>query len=96
MEQISGPFNGFYIATYASDAGGPGINYLGYAKICRGRPDSYWDALCCAKVCGVRLHDTPQGAIIDAEGRARAQTDNLEPFAASKPARTRRRVGVLN
>lgn len=96
MEQISGPFDGFYIATYASDAGGPGRNYLGYAKICRSKPDSYWDARCCAKVCGERIHATPQAAIMDAEGRARAQTANLAPFAQARPARARRRIEILS
>jgi hypothetical protein len=84
MERISGPYNGFYIASYAGDGGGPGTKYLGYSKICRGRPDSYWDAHCCAKICGEQIHTTPQAALNEAEDRARQQTGNLAVFAFAK------------
>ena len=80
MERITGPYNGFYIATYAGDAGGPGLNYLGYSKICRGRPDNYWDAHCCAKICGELTHRTADEALAEAERKAREQTGNLAAF----------------
>jgi hypothetical protein len=85
MERISGPFNGFFIATYACETGGPGPNWLGYSKICRGRPDNYWDAHCCAKVSGERIHDSPQEALLEAERRAWEHTGNLVPFTFAKP-----------
>jgi hypothetical protein len=86
MERITGPFNGFFIATYACETGGPTPSYLGYSKICRGRPDNYWDAHCCAKVSGAQTHATPQEALVEAERRACEQTGNLAPFAFAKPA----------
>lgn len=87
MERISGPFNGFYIASYASESAGPSPSFFAYAKICRGKPENYWDAHCCAKVSGEQLHPTAQAAIAEAEHRARAQTDQLAPYAFAKPQR---------
>jgi hypothetical protein len=85
MERISGPFNGFYIASYASESAGP--SFFAYAKICRGKPENYWDAHCCAKVSGEQLHPTAQAAIAEAEHRAREQTGTLAPYAFAKPQR---------
>lgn len=85
MERISGPFNGFYIATFASESGGPHPSFFAYSKICRGKPDNYWDAHCCAKVSGEQLHATPQAAIDEAERRARDETAVLAPFALAQP-----------
>jgi hypothetical protein len=86
MERITGPFNGFFIASYACEAGGDSPSYMGYSKICRGRPDNYWDAHCCAKVSGGRPYGTAQEALVEAERRAWEQTGNLVPFAFAKPA----------
>jgi hypothetical protein len=90
MERISGPFNGFYIATYAGESGGPAASFFAYAKICRGKPENYWDAHCCAKVSGEHLHPTAQQAISEAERRARDQTRQLAPYAFAQPARAER------
>lgn len=87
MEQITGPFQGFYIASYACETGAPGAHYLGYSKICRRKPESYWDAQCLVKLCGDELHATPQEAVLDAERRARGQLGRLAPAATKmKPA----------
>lgn len=94
MERISGPFNGFYIATYASSTGGPGANYLGYSKICRGRPENYWHAHCCATIAGAQIHTSPKEAMNDAERLAREQTGSLAPFAFAKAAQARQRAIV--
>jgi hypothetical protein len=85
MEKISGPYNGFYIASYASESAVPGSSFFAYAKICRGKPENYWDAHFCAKVSGERLHPTAQAAIAEAERRARARTGQLVSFAFAKP-----------
>ncbi|MEJ6023345.1 hypothetical protein [Ramlibacter sp. PS4R-6] len=85
MERITGPFNGFYIASYAGESGGLTPSFYAYAKICRGKPDNYWDAHCCAKIPGEQLHPTAQRAIAEAEKRAREHTGALAPFAFAKP-----------
>jgi hypothetical protein len=85
MEKISGPYDGFYIASYASESG-PGPSFFAYAKVCRGKPENYWDAHCCAKVSGERLHPTAQAAIAEAERRAHVQARQLAPFAFAKAA----------
>ena len=45
MERISGPVNGFYIATYACPVGEFGTQYLGHARICSVQPRSFWEAI---------------------------------------------------
>jgi len=42
MERISGPVNGFYIATFACPV--HDREYVGQARICRTRPRSFWEA----------------------------------------------------
>lgn len=84
MERISGPFNGFYIATYAGESGGPSPSFFAYSKICRGKPQNYWDAHCCAKLSGERLHPTAAAAVNELERRAREHTARLAPFAFAK------------
>jgi hypothetical protein len=87
MERISGPFNGFYIATYAGEASGPASSFFAYAKICRGKPENYWDAHFCAKLPAEKPHPTVHGAIAEAEKRAREHTDRLASFTFAGPAR---------
>jgi hypothetical protein len=94
MERITGPFNGFYIATYAAQAGDAGRSFLAYAKICRGKPDNYWDAHCCAKISTERAHDNAHDALHEAELRARGETQNLVHFAIAKPPVNERRVDI--
>jgi hypothetical protein len=80
MERITGPHQGFWIASHASETGD---RFLGYAKICRRRPESYWDANCLVKLCGDDLHgDAPQ-AIAEVERRAR---DQLRALGTPQPA----------
>ena len=83
MERISGPYNGFYIATYAGESSTT-ASFFAYAKICRGKPANYWDAHCCAKVPAITPHPTAQAAIAEAEQRAREQTGALAPFTLAK------------
>jgi hypothetical protein len=87
MERISGPYNGFYIASYTGESSGPAAGFYAYVKICRGKPRNYWDAHFCAKLPGEKLHPTAQGAIADAEKRAREHTGQLASFAFARPAR---------
>lgn len=81
MERITGPHHGFYIASYASEGGAPAEGYLGYAKICRRRPESYWDANCLVKLCGEGLHGDPAHALEEAQQRAIEQLRSLAPAA---------------
>ena len=80
MERITGPHHGFYIAAYASEIGASSEGYLGYAKICRHRPESYWDANCLVKLCGEGLHGDPQHALEEAQQRAMDQLRTLLPL----------------
>jgi len=84
MERITGPHHGFYIAAYASETGASSEGYLGYAKICRRRPESYWDANCLVKLCGEGLHADPQHALEEVQQRALEQLRFLLP--SSEPA----------
>lgn len=84
MERITGPHQGFYIASYASDTGAAAEGYLGFAKICRRRPESYWDANCLVKLCGEGLHADAAQALAEAQQRALDQLRSLA--TASEPA----------
>lgn len=77
MERITGPHEGFYIASYACETGASVYRYLGYSKICRRRPESYWDASCLVKICGERLHGDTQHALDEAENQALHQLRSL-------------------
>ena len=76
FERVVGPIKGYYIASYACETGVAGEEYLGYSKLCRSHPDSYWDARAFAKVCGMRLASSPETAIDEAESAARHQIAN--------------------
>ena len=72
MEKIVGPIHGFYVATYAwpsPDA----QRYSSYAKICRQKPGSYWDARCLFKMFGGENHATAATALAMANMVAREQ-----------------------
>jgi hypothetical protein len=84
MERITGPHQGFYIAAYASETGASAEGYLGYAKICRRRPESYWDANCLVKLCGEGLHADPAQALEEVQQRAMDQLRSL--VATPEPA----------
>lgn len=73
MERVSGPHNGFYIATYACETGGASERYLGYSKICRRKPETYWEAQCYVKLCGQLVHRSAERAMEEVEQRAREQ-----------------------
>lgn len=78
MERISGPHHGFYIASYAAETGAAAAGgWLGYAKVCRRRPESYWDANCVVKLCGAGLHESAEQAIDEAEQRAIEQLQSM-------------------
>lgn len=70
MDRVTGPFDGHFVASSASEIGG---RYLGFAKVCCQRPRSFWLATlcegagCCAHLCGGGLFDTPEAALASAE-----------------------------
>jgi hypothetical protein len=82
MERITGPHLGYYVASYACETGASGERFLGYAKICRRRPDSYWDASCVVKICGDRLHADDAQAVDEVEERALQQLRRILTEAA--------------
>jgi hypothetical protein len=82
MEKIVGPLNGFYVAMYAS----PSMDqqrYTSYAKICRHKPVSYWDARCMFKMFGGEHHPTAAAALSMAAALAREQIQDLPSFDCS-------------
>lgn len=42
--RVTGPFEGFYIASYACPMGNLGAEFTGHYKVCAFEPESYWDA----------------------------------------------------
>lgn len=81
MEEIVGPINGFYVATYTA----PTANQLhaSYAKICRREPSSYWGAQCLVKLFAGEDHESPAAALAMAHQVARDQIDDLPSLDCS-------------
>jgi hypothetical protein len=78
MERIEGPLKGYYLAAYACPSGARG-GYVGYVKVCRSRPASYWESDCLLKD-GIGLATrTPRQALDAAMDLARHQVDSLPP-----------------
>ncbi|TFZ07090.1 hypothetical protein EZ313_10870 [Ramlibacter henchirensis] len=77
MDRVTGPFDGYYVASSANEIGAGSGRYLGFAKVCCTRPGSFWlaalceDPGCCAHLCGGGLFDTPDAALASAELLAR-------------------------
>ncbi|HYD75251.1 hypothetical protein [Ramlibacter sp.] len=73
MDRVTGPFDGRWVASSASEMGAGSGRYLGFAKVCCTRPGSFWLATlceqpgCCAHLCGGGLFDTPEAAMASAE-----------------------------
>lgn len=82
MDRITGPVDGYFVASYACEMGELGDRYLGFAKVCCCKPASFWLATlcdepgCCAHLCGGGLFDTPEAAVASAELLARAHIRN--------------------
>jgi hypothetical protein len=102
MDRVTGPFDGYYVASSASEMGAGSGRYLGFAKACCSRPGSFWlatlceDPGCCAHLCGGGLFDTPEAAMASAEllarnhirGRVAAVANGAPASAGSQGAAT--------
>ena len=82
MERITGPVHGFYVASYASPVGDD-RRYCSYAKVCRDKPSSYWEARPVLKLFGGERHRSAEEAIAGAHRAARDQIENLPPLDCS-------------
>ena len=82
MEKIAGPFKGCFVATYAWPTI-DGVRFTSYAKICRVKPASYWDAQCLFKIFGGEHHATAVAALAIAELLARDQIEDLPSLECS-------------
>lgn len=102
MDRVTGPFDGYFVASSASEIGAGSGRYLGFAKVCCSRPGSFWLATlceapgCCAHLCGGGLFDTPEAAMASAELLARGhirgrgvatQASATAPQGAATPLR---------
>jgi hypothetical protein len=76
MEKITGPINGFYVASYAIEIAGSG-RFSAYAKVCSRPPESYWEARCIFKLFGGEDHPSAEAALAWANLAARAQIVRL-------------------
>jgi hypothetical protein len=92
MERVWGPVNGFYVAAYATPAGG-GDRFCSYAKVCWTRPASYWDADCAFKIFGGEQHRSIEDALGSAALQARNEV-TLLPSHATALARRRQREHI--
>ncbi len=84
-ERVSGPVKGYHIAAYASETTEPGGGYLGYFKLCRDTPESYWEADCLLKRCCPEPLPSVEDAMEMAMELALRQIGNL-PALGDLPA----------
>ena len=82
MEQIVGPVNGFFVASYAWPSM-DGTRYTSYAKICQRKPTDYWSADCLFKLFGGEHHATVAAALATAHLAAYEQIDDLPSLECS-------------
>jgi hypothetical protein len=82
LEKIAGPFSGFYIASYVAPSADARC-YTSYAKICRRRPASYWEAESIFKLFGGERHVSEAVALATANLAAREQIDHLPSLECS-------------
>jgi hypothetical protein len=82
MDQVVGPINGFYIASYAWPSM-DGARYTSYAKICRHKPGDYWSAECMFKLFGGEHHASVPAALATANAVAVAQIEDLPSLECS-------------
>lgn len=84
QERVTGPFEGFFIASYGCCIGGLGNEYIGSFKICETRPVSYWDAR--AKFIGWCSHTEPTSLAAMELAEGTAQERILDTFLSPGPA----------
>ena len=84
VERISGPLQGYYVAAYACEMGELGSKYIGYYKIFRDKPRSYWDGECLLKGCVEDVCATADEAIGSAFRMASDQVANLPDLPAHR------------
>lgn len=77
VERVSGPLKGYFVAAYACEMGELGSKYIGYYKICRDEPVSYWEGDCLLKGCAEEVCETAEQAINSAFRMASDQVANL-------------------
>jgi hypothetical protein len=92
MDRVTGPIEGYFVASSATEIGSDSGRYLGFAKVCCRRPASFWLATlceepgCCAHLCGGGLFDTPEAAMASAELLARSHIRNAPGGSGAAPA----------
>jgi hypothetical protein len=101
VESIEGPFKGYYVAAYAHAIEERPGAYVAYAKVCRSRPDSYWEAYdCLLKDSSGMLKPSPAEAVALALDLAKLQirklpdVDHLPPQFARRAIQTHERAAL--
>lgn len=93
MEHIEATDKGYYIAAYACPTDDSPPAYMGYAKICRSRPESYWEAEdCLLKDSSGMVKSTAEEAVALAIHMARLQVRKLPAVDDLPEAYTRRPI----
>jgi hypothetical protein len=75
MHRISGPYRGYFVAAYATEAKG---GFVGYGKPCIARPDTAWRPPTGADVTSSTYPSELQ-ALVAAEHKVRLEIDQLPP-----------------
>lgn len=100
IESIQGPFKGYYVAAYAHAIEDRTGAFVAYAKVCRSRPESYWEAGdCLLKDSSGMPKPSPGEAVALAVDLAKLQIrklpalHELPPIFAHRAIQTHERAG---
>lgn len=83
-QQVTGPFEGYFIASYGCCIGELGDEYIGSFKICETRPVSYWKAD--AEFIGWCSHTEPTSLAAMELAEETAQRRILQTFLSPRTA----------
>jgi lysozyme family protein len=83
-ERVTGPFEGYFIASYGCCIDELGDEYIGNYKICETRPENYWKAH--AKFIGWCSHTEPTWLAAMELAEATAQEHLLQALLSRGPA----------
>jgi hypothetical protein len=93
MDYIEATDKGYFIAAYACPTDDAPAAYVGYAKICRSEPESYFEAEdCLLKDSSGIVKSTPEEAMSLAVHMARLQVRKLPPLEKLPTMYTRRPI----
>lgn len=93
-ERVTGPFEGYFIASYGCSVGELGDEYIGSYKICETRPETYWKAK--HRLIGWCSHTEPTSLAAMELAEATARERILQTFLSPGPEQQSSRGAAMD